>query len=39
MSKYLVEMVDGGIINIADDMICDNEGCPTCGLEGIIQMI
>ena len=34
MSKYSVEMIDGGIINKADDMICDNEGCPTCGFGG-----
>lgn len=34
MSKYLVEMIDGGIIDICDDMICDNCGCPTYGYNG-----
>ena len=34
MSKYLVKMVDGGIIDICDDMKCDSRGCPTCGFNG-----
>ena len=34
MSKYLIEMVDGGIINVTDDMICDVHGCPTCNYGG-----
>lgn len=34
MSKYLVEMVDGGIIDITDDVVCDFPGCPTCEYGG-----
>ena len=34
MNKYLIEMADGGIIDICDDMECDDYGCPTCGFNG-----
>lgn len=31
MKKYLVKLVDGGIINIKDDSWEEYEGCETCG--------
>lgn len=34
MNKYLIEMADGGIIDICDDMECDEYGYPTCGFNG-----
>jgi hypothetical protein len=34
MKKYLIELQDGGIIDIKDDYWTEDEGCETCGYGG-----
>ena len=34
MKKYLIEMINGGIIDIAEDGWTESEGCETCGYGG-----
>lgn len=40
MKNYLLELVDGKLINIKSDIWCENSGCPTCayGSEYITQI-
>lgn len=40
MKNYLLELVDGKLINIKSDIWCENSGCPTCayGSEYITQL-
>lgn len=30
MKKYLLKMIDGGLINVIEDNWCESRGCDTC---------